>query len=268
MVVELMEKLADFDAGRFVELGIIFSEVAEFGGDDGPAVFPEPSRDGVDVLESGDETGAGVIGGNVVVFVVVHDFEIVGAGLDRGGLEIGRRDGVVGFDESDVLEEKLVTAAAAEDAALEKDPHLGRGALVVVGINLDDNGDFVRGVTFEDDVLEDQFFVTDAGALFDGPLDHVAGDAGLFGFFDGGEESGVGPEIGTTELGGDADFLGQLTGDFAFAFVDDRALCVEPLTSHKVRKGWKGWVGRQSRNRNGAAGEIRTPRCRGCGRRV
>jgi hypothetical protein len=109
-----MEKLADFDAGRFVELGIIFSQVAEFGGDDGPTVFSKPSGDGVDVLESGDEAGAGVIGGDVVVFVVAHDFEIVGAGLDRGGLKIGRRDGVMGFDESDVFEEEFVAPGAAE----------------------------------------------------------------------------------------------------------------------------------------------------------
>jgi hypothetical protein len=231
VVVELMEKLADFDAGRFVELGIIFSQVAEFGGYDGPSVFSKPGGDGVDVLESGDEAGAGVICGDVVVFVVAHDFEIVGAGLDRGGLKIGRRDGMMGFDETNVFEEEFVAAGAAEDAALKHDAHLGRGALVIVGVDLDYDGHFVRRVAFEYDVFEDHLVVANTGTLFDGALNHVAGDAGLFGFFDGGKEAGVGAEIRSAELGGDADFLGQLTRDFAFALVDDRALCVEPLTS-------------------------------------
>jgi len=234
VVLEGLEEFADFGAGGVVEFGEGFGDVADLTRDDGPAVFLEPGRDGVDGGALGDETGAAVVLGDIVVLEVRELFEIVRAGLDGGGFEVAGGVGVVGLDEADVFEEELVAAGVAEDALLEENAHLGRGALVVVGVDFDDERDFVRGVAFEDDVFERGFVATGAGALGDGAFDDVAGDAGFFGFFDRGEEPGVAAKIAATELGGDGDFLGQFAGDLGFAFVNNRAFCVEPLTSHKV----------------------------------
>lgn len=236
VVVELVEKFADFDASGLVELRIIFREVTKFRGDDGPTVFTEPRGDGVHVFDARDEAGAGVAFGDVVVGLGGDGFEIIGAGLDGGGLQVGRRDGMMGFDQADVIEKEFVAAGAAEDAFFKHHAHFGRGALVVIGVNLDDDGDFVGRVAFKDDVFEDHFIVADAGAFFDGALDDVTGDAGFFSFFDGGEKPRVARRIGSAEFGGDADFFGQLAGNFAFALVNDGAFRVEPLTSHKLEE--------------------------------
>jgi hypothetical protein len=236
VVVELVQKFTDLDAGSFVELGIVFSEVTKFCGDDTPTVFPKPGRNGMNVFDAGDEAGAGVTFGDVIVGLGGDGFEIVGAGLDCGGFKVGRCDRMMGFDEADVIEKKFVAAGAAENALFEHYAHFRCGALMVVGVNLDDNGDLVGSVALEDNVFENHFVVADASAFFDGSLDDIAGDTSLFSFFNRGEEPGVARKIRTAEFGGDADFFGQLAGNFAFALVNDGAFCVEPLTSHKNKE--------------------------------
>ena len=70
------------------------------------------------------------------------------------------------------------------------------------------------------------------GPLLDRALDHVAGHARLAGLLKGGKEPRVAGRVGAAELRGDRDLLDHLSHDLALLKVDDRAFCVEPLTSH------------------------------------
>lgn len=88
------------------------------------------------------------------------------------------------------------------------------------------------GVAVEGDVGEVVFLAAGAGALVDGALDDVAGDGGLLGLFDGGEEAGVGGEVAAAEFGGDGDLLHQFADDLALFVVNDGAFRVKPLASH------------------------------------
>jgi hypothetical protein len=106
VVVKFVEKFADFDASGLVELRVIFGEVTKFRGDDGPTIFTEPRGDGVHVFDARDEAGASVAFRDVIVGLGGDGFEIIGAGLDGGGLQVGRRDGMMGFDEADVIEKE------------------------------------------------------------------------------------------------------------------------------------------------------------------
>ena len=239
VIFEGLEELADLGAGVVVQLGMGFGEIADFGGDNGPSVLGEPRGDSVDGGALGDEAGAGAVGGDVVVLIVGERFEVVGAGFDGGGFAVDVEIGVVGFDEADVIEEELVAAGGAEDALLEKHADFGSGALVVVGVNFDDHGDFVRRVTLEDDVLHGAFVAAGAGALGDGAFDDVTGDARFFRFFDGGEESGVGADIGTAELGGDGHFFDEFSDHLPLLQVYDGAFCVKPLASHRSGRSWR-----------------------------
>ena len=65
-------------------------------------------------------------------------------------------------------------------------------------------------------------------------LDHIAGDAGLLRFFHGGKQPGVRVELRAAELRGDGDFFDEFADDLTLFQVNDRALCMEPLTSHKA----------------------------------
>ena len=69
--------------------------------------------------------------------------EVVRARLDRDRLEVGVGLGGVRLDHADVVEEELVAAGRAEHALLEEIADLRRRALVVVGVDLDDEGDLV-----------------------------------------------------------------------------------------------------------------------------
>ena len=73
-----------------------------------------------------------------------------------------------------MIEKKLVTAGRAKlPALLEEDADFRRGAVVIVGQDLDDNRHLVGRVTFKDDVLHHHFFAADACALLDRALDHI-----------------------------------------------------------------------------------------------
>src|ERR1035437_6315857 len=179
VVFELLQEFADLGARGVVEFGVILREVADFRGDNGPAVLLEPGADRMHGGAFGDEAGAGVVFGNVVVLLVRKRLEIVGARFDGGGFAVDVAVGVVRLDEADVLEEKLVAAGLAEHAPLEKVADLGRGALMIVGVDFDNDGHLMRRVALEYDVLHRGLFAADAGALGDGALDGVAGQARL-----------------------------------------------------------------------------------------
>lgn len=181
-----------------------------------------------------DEAGALAALGDVVVLLMRERSEIVGAGLDRGGFEIGRGVSVVGFDDTHVIEEKLVAAGVAEHALFEEHAHLGRGALVIVGVNFNDERHFMRRVALEHDVLEGGLVAADAGAFGDGALDDVSRHARFAGLFHRGEKPGVGLNVRSAELGGDGHFFNEFADNLTLLEVDDCALSVEPLTSHRT----------------------------------
>ena len=138
------------------------------------------------------------------------------------------------LDEADVIEEELVAARRAELTALfEKHADVRRGAVVVVGQDLDDHRHFVRRVALEDDVLHDELFVADARAFLDRALDHVAAHALPARLFHGGEEARIAVRIRAAELGGDHDFFDEFADRLAFFQAGDFTFCLEPLASHR-----------------------------------
>lgn len=225
VVVEGLEEFADVGAVLLGEFGVDFGEVAHFTGDDGPAVFGEPLGDGVEGGAVGDEACAGGGFGDVVVLEVGEGFDFVGSGFDGGGFDVCACGGGVGFDEADVVEEEFVASGGAELSGFEEDSDLGCGAVVVIGEDFDDDGDFVRCVAFEGDLFEGGFVVALAGAFVDGALDGVAGDADFFGLFDGGEEAGVSVGVGAAVFGCDGDFAQVFTGCLRFSEKGDLSLC-------------------------------------------
>jgi hypothetical protein len=62
-------------------------------------------------------------------------------------------------------------------------PDFRRGAVHVVGVNLDNDRHVVRRAALIDDVIHDELFAADARALVDGALDGVLRDAFLFRLF-------------------------------------------------------------------------------------
>ena len=215
-----------------VKLRESFRDVTEFAGDDRPAILRQPLRDGVQSPRSVMKRAPAVPSGNVVV-LRGEAARLLRAGLDRRRFDVGARIGMMRLDEADVIEEKFVAAGRAELAAfLEEDADFRRGAVVVVGQHLDDDRHFVRRVALEDDVLQDEFLVADAGAFLDGALDDVAGDARLARLFHGRGEPRISGRFGSAELGGDHDFFDEFADHLAFFQAGDFAFCVEPLASH------------------------------------
>ena len=106
------------------------------------------------------------------------------------------RVGMMRFDQADVVEEKFVAAGRAELAAFfEEDANFRRGAVVVVGQDLDDDRHLVRRVAFENDVLHHELIVANARAFLDGALDHVARHAGFARFVDHGRKPRVSRQV-------------------------------------------------------------------------
>src|SRR5947208_10528238 len=56
VVVESGQKIGDLCARRFIERREVFGQIAQFGGDDGPASLLQGLGNGVEVLDPGDET--------------------------------------------------------------------------------------------------------------------------------------------------------------------------------------------------------------------
>ena len=232
MILEFLEKFTDIGAIGLVEFGVGLGEVTDFRGDDRPAVLLQPDRHFVHGRALGDETGSGPTFRHVVVLRMRQRFEIIRAGLNRRRFEVDGEIGVVGVDDADVIEQKLVAVQLAEHAATEELADLRGGALLVVGIDLDHDRHLVRSVAFEPHLLHRRFVGPSARALGDGALDGIARHAGFSRFFEHREQPGVPLGIGTAELGCDGDFFDQFAHDLTLFEVYDRAFRVEPLTSH------------------------------------
>ena len=108
---------------------------------------------------------------------------LIGSGLDSRLLKVCRFPWGVGLNQTDVVEKEFVAAGGSQLALFEKDPNLWGGAVVIIGEDLSDDRDFVRGVTFEGNVFEGDFFSACSGPLGNSPLDGVSRDAFLAGFF-------------------------------------------------------------------------------------
>jgi len=181
-----------------------------------------------------DEARAGMPLGDIVILRMAERLKIVGAGFNRDGFEIDRGVGVVRFDETYMVEQKLVAVGGTENAGLEKVTDFGGGALVIVGIDFDNDGYLVRRVAFEHQVLEGGLVSARSGALGDGALDGFTSDVGLACLFQDSEEPCIAGRITAAEFGCDRDFFDEFSDDLTFFEVYDRAFRVEPLTSHRA----------------------------------
>ncbi len=165
----------------------------------------------------GDEARPAGTPWNVVVLLVGQRFDFIGPGFDGGSFNVAGRVGVMRLDEADVIEKKLVAPACTQLALFEEDADFGRGAIVIVGENLDDDGNLVGRIALEGNMLENHFLVADTGALVDGAFDGIAGDALLAGFFHRGEEAGIASRIGAAVLGSDRNFSQKFSAGLRFS---------------------------------------------------
>ncbi len=145
----------------------------------------------MEISAFGDEASAESVGRNVIVLVMIEGFDVLGSGFDGSGFDIAAEVGVMGFDDPSVIEQELVGFWCTELSFFEEHTDFGSGAVVIIGEAFDDDGNLVGGVSVEADGIHDEFFVTDACALFDGAFDDVAGHGFFAGFFDGGSEAGI-----------------------------------------------------------------------------
>ena len=158
--------------------------------------------------------------------------DFVGSGFDGGCFEVNIRIRVMRFDQADVVEDELVGARRGQLALAEQHAEFRRGAIDVVGVNLDDDRHVVRRAALIDDVLHHQLFLADAGPLVDGALDGVLGNALFFRFFNGGKKPGVHRRIWIAHPGGEGDFAHQLGVGLGLLKPGDQSFCVQPLASH------------------------------------
>ena len=118
VVVERLQKFADFGALRVGQFGKLLRNVADFARHHRPAVWRKPFGNGVNRRAVADELRAGRAFGNVVVLLVRQRFHFVRAGFDGGGFAVNGRVGMMRLDQADVVEQKLVAAGGAELALL------------------------------------------------------------------------------------------------------------------------------------------------------
>ena len=82
------------------------------------------------------------------------------------------------------------------------------------------------------DRLNQRNVLAHAGALLDGPLDHIPAHALPPRLLKGGEKPGIPGRIRAAELRGDHDFLDQFTDNLPFFQVGDFTFSLEPLATH------------------------------------
>ena len=135
-----------------------------------------------------------------------------------------------------MVEEELVTAWSTQLSITEKNPDLGSRSVGIVGVDLDDHGNLVWGISLEGDMIDNDLVLTDTGSLVDSPVNDILGDALGTGFFERGKESGVRCGIRTTLLRSDGDFSDELPCRLRLLEGCDLAFREEPLATHRRRK--------------------------------
>src|ERR1044072_4317194 len=99
MILPSLEKCAGGSALFLVQFRKIFCEIAEFAGDNGPAIGGQPLRNRVQVSAFRDETGPGSALGNIVVLAGRGRLDMLPASLDRRRLDVRARIGMMRFDQ-------------------------------------------------------------------------------------------------------------------------------------------------------------------------
>src|SRR5436190_11465499 len=235
-VIVVFQRLEKFANSRLLfarQFREVFGNVPQFARDHGPSIGRGPVRDCMEVAVFGDKPVAGRSLWNIVVLGRGKRFDILRAGFDRRRFNIRGGIGVMGFDQADVIEKELVAAGRAElTAFLEEHANLWRGAVVVVGQDLDDNRHLVRGVALENDMFHDELVVADARAFLDRALDHIARDAGFARLIDDGGEPGIPGRLSSAELRGDHNFFDKFSDDLAFFQPGDFSFGMQPLATH------------------------------------
>src|SRR5437899_5357614 len=91
VIIQGLEKLANFGPLLLAQPGIVFRDETEFAGDDFPAVLRKPFGNSVDSGAACQEPSAGDAFGDIVVFVMRQQFDLVRAGLNGGSLQVSLR---------------------------------------------------------------------------------------------------------------------------------------------------------------------------------
>lgn len=217
VIVKMLKKFADFGFLFVRQLRDIFGNVTHFAGDDCPTIFGEPLRDEVNRGAVGNETSARCAFGDIVILLMSQRFDLIGPGFDGSSFDVTGWIFMMRLDETNMIEEKFVTAGGTELALFEEDTDFGCCAIVIVGEDLDDDRDFVGRISFEGDMLETQFVAANASAFVDRAFDGVTRDAFLAGFFHRGEQAGIPVWIGATMLGSNRNFSQELSTGLRFS---------------------------------------------------
>ena len=145
---------------------------------------------------------------------MIQGLYLIGSCLDGGFLGIDGGIIRVGLDESHVIKEELVTTWCAELSLAEKDTDLGSRAVGIIGVDLDNQGHLVRGISLEHNVVDNRFLSTDPGAFVDCTVDDILGNAFRTRFFKRCKEAGIRGGVRTTLPCGDGDFADELARRF------------------------------------------------------
>jgi len=240
MLLQRLKKLSGLGSPFIGQGGEILGDIADFAGDDIPSIGLQPSGHGRGGGAVGNEAGTRLVGGDVVVLLMGHRFDLVGTCLDGGLLEVDPGLVRIGLDETDMVKEELVAAGSTELSVTEENADLGGRAVGVVGVDLDDHRHLVGCIALEHNVVDDGLLTADSGPLVDGSLDDILGDALSTGLFQRSEEAGVVLRISAALTGGDRDFTDELAGGLRFLERRDLALREQPLATHGsgVVGGW------------------------------
>ena len=145
---------------------------------------------------------------------MIQGLDLIGSCLDGGFLRID--GGIIGvrLDESHVIKEELVTTWCAELSLAEKDTDLGSRAVGIIGVDLDNQGHLVRGISLEHNMVDDRLLPTDPGPFVDRTVDDILGNAFRTRFLKRCKEAGIRGGISTTLPCGDGAFPDELARRF------------------------------------------------------
>lgn len=233
--VERVQKIADLLVLRLGEFRKLLWNVADFARHYRPAIRREPFGNGGYGCAFANKFCTSRAFWHIVILLMRKYLNFIGTRFNRCTFAVNVCVRMMRLDKADVVEQKFITARRAELSLFEKHANFRRGAIHVVGVNFDDERNFVRGVALEHDVLHDEFFIADARTFVDGALDGILGDAVLLRFFHGGEKPRVGGNIRAAHFGGHGNFADQFAGRAAFFEAGDQSFSMKPLASHS----WK-----------------------------
>jgi len=129
------EERDDLGALRFGHVNGVLGNVTHLGSRDDPTGLRQELAHGIQIGPIAKKARADVAGRHIMSL----RFDVLGAGFDGDSFEVLRGIGVMGLDDTDVVEHPGDAANGAELAGFEKHANLGRGAAAIVGETLDDD---------------------------------------------------------------------------------------------------------------------------------